>query len=60
MSSTDDQERSKYIMTLKNKTLSNVSVGWVMAKINYFKVKLAFYGENRPNTISILQPVDDS
>ena len=35
MSCGDDQERSKYIMTLKNKTLS--SVGWVV-KINDLKV----------------------
>ena len=37
MLSEDDQDRAKYIMTLKNETLSSVSVGWVV-KINDFKV----------------------
>ena len=32
MLSEDDQERSKYIMTLKEKTLSSVSVGWCVLK----------------------------
>ena len=37
MSSEYGQETLKYIMTLKNKTLGSVSVGWVV-KINDFKV----------------------
>ena len=39
MSPEDNQERSKYIVTLKNKTLSTVSVGW-LGKINDIKVHL--------------------
>ena len=40
--SEDNQERSKYIMILKNKTLSSVSVGWVV-KINDFKVNMKIH-----------------
>ena len=34
MASEDDQERQKCIMTLKNLTLSGLSVGWVVKMIS--------------------------
>ena len=54
MSSEDDQDRSKYIMTIKNKTLSSVSVGWEV-KINDFKGTYI----DKAGVVSLLDVVKD-